>query len=225
MSKTLVSISFYAGHAKGGDNIGYLDGALHAEWLENAVEFWNAECFAQRIVAGLWDVMVACTGFGGILNIEAGRERDAYWRIFPKTWIVGVSNNPGHQVGAALTIRLGLETAAKLGYDYLVHTAEDVIPKRGALAMMIATLDRGYDYVGERWGPQQDQLNSQFFACRAQALVPTWDACAVTGHGCIERYLMAQMAGKRIHTNFVGKLYTHTHDYEDWQRCIKGARE
>ncbi len=213
----LVSISYCADHYKGADpeRAMRLRGQTHAEWLEDACRIYYER--------GL-PVIVCCTGFRGMLNVEVSPqnlERDVMWRIFRKARaIVGVPENPGHQVGAALCIRQGLECASKLGYDLLIHTAEDVLPLPGVLREMQSTISGGsIDYVGSFWGPQRDELNSQFFACRVQSLVGKWDSAAVTGHGCIEKYLASLVRFSRVH--HLENYYRSTHDYDEWQRWRK----
>ncbi len=154
-------------------------------------------------------------------NAPGNCERDIAWRILARDVpIFGTPSNPGHQVGAAQCIRIGLEAASKLGYDFLIHTAEDVIPNVLTLEHMEEALDDGNDYVGELWGPEGDrqQLNSQFFACRVQSLVPTWDACAVTGAGCLEKYLFQRLDGKR--KAYIHPYYWTTHDRGEWDRAM-----
>ncbi len=214
--RTLVSISYCASHHKGADPdvAPRLDGAEHAEWLQDAVGFYAA-------LLPTAEIAVAATAFPGILDVPAGRERDAYWTIIKcGVLLVTTSHNPGHQVGAALAIRLGLEAAGKLGFDFLVHTAEDVIPGEGALQEMLTALASEADYAGSEWHAGPGQVNAQFFACRTQALVARWDACAVTGDGCIERYLGRLLEGRPKCLR--EWPYRHTHDRAEWQRWARG---
>lgn len=212
--KTIVSISFCATHHKGADpDVAWrLPGQEHWEWLEQACDLY--------LSLGL-PVIVAATGFPGMLDVEVrpgNLERDVAWRVFSKTRaIVGHAHNPGHQGGAATCIRLGLECASKLGYDLLIHTAEDVVPQRHAVADMIDALDAlGNDYAGSIWGPARDQRNAQFFGCRVQALVGAWDAGKVGSFGCIESYLEHLLRDKvQWHSD---NLYRSTHDHSVWNQ-------
>jgi hypothetical protein len=133
--------------------------------------------------------------------------------------MIGVPENPGHQVGAALCVRQGLECASKLGFLYCLFTAEDVVPVEGSVDWILANLHDGYDYASELWG-DGSQLNAQFFGCRVQALVGPFDACQVTGSGCFERYLMSLLANKRLCVpgNKRWSLYNTTHDHSTWVR-------
>lgn len=213
MSKTLVSVSFCASHWKGADpgtNGIRLPGVQHAEWLEDAVCLYLKEG---------WSTIVAATDWKGILEVETrpgNEERDVLWRILARSVpIVGTVANPGHQVGAALAIRLGLECAARCGYDFLIHTAEDVLPRPGAVRRMVAALEAGDVYVSEPWGAA-GQLNSQFFGVRASVLAGPWDACLVPRYGCIERYLGALLDNQP--RMFIPGIYRSTHDREEWLR-------
>ncbi len=193
-----------------------MQGELHARWLLEAVGYYLG--FDA-------DVVVSCTAWRGLLNVNNSPgdcERDILWQVEAVCPILGVPENPSHQVGAALCIRQGLEAAGKWDYDCLVHTAEDIVPERGAIENMIEAVQYGADYAGNRWGPHQEFLNAQFFACRTQALVPTWDACQVVGAGHIENYLRQQI-GKGSVWAMEG-LYRHSHDFEEWQRWMKEVR-
>lgn len=139
--KTLVSVSYCAEHRKGGDAPGapHVPPQEHAEWLEQACDLYLSLGY---------DVVVSCTGYRGILNVEqtpTSHERDVMWRVIGKVKaVLGDATNPGHQVGAALCIRQGLEAAGKWGYEYLIHTAEDVLPTAKFAA--VKWHDKGIDY-------------------------------------------------------------------------------
>lgn len=222
--KVAVNLAWTASHFKGGDSINRQDGALHAEWLEQAVDFYRR--LAERALIDLhsheWGLFVSVTGFQGWPEVDAGRERDALWRAFGRSRFVTMVANPGHQVGAAWCIRLGLEAAGKLGYDYMLHTAEDVIPGPGVLGEMVDAL-KDAEYAGEAWGPERNELNTQFFACRVPYLAGVFDPTKVPEHGHIEKYMAALLTQrKKCLRQFP---YAHTHDYADWQRRIKAVTE
>jgi len=212
--KTLVNISYCCDHAKGADpeRAWHLPAQEHAEWLEKACDLYLDDGF---------DAIVSCTGFHGMINVNNSRtsyERDVMWRIARKVrTIVGCPQNPGHQVGAALCIRQGLEAASKFGYDVMIHTAEDVVPRKHVLGDMTEMCGIvGYRYYGSIWGPKRDQLNAQFFACRVNDLVGPWDAAAVTGYGCIEAYLASLLDFDDCLD--VENYYRTTHDHSEWTR-------
>ncbi len=227
--KVLINISYCASHQKGNENNQPVDGAEHAEWLEECVNYhlkWTSDGFVNRTTApGYWPIVVSMTGFPGLCHVEAGRERDAYWRIFnhERVRLVTMPQNPSHQVGAAWCIRQGLEMAGKCGYDIMIHTAEDVMPGPGVMLKMVKALAE-CDYVGERWGMAGTQLNSQFFGCRVQSLVPLFDAPNVADHGCLENYLAWLLRGRPVCLGIPGPLYRHTHDRGEWQRWLDEAR-
>jgi hypothetical protein len=211
----IVSISWCASHWKGADpGMGpRLSGQEHAEWLEDAVAYWLDQ--------GL-DVIVAAVDFPGILDVETrpdNRERDVLWRILARRVpIVGTAVNPGHQVGAAKAIRIGLEYADRLNYDYQIHTAEDVLPEAGVVSdMRHFAHDR--DYVGSRWGIEQTDLNAQFFMVRAEAIVHRWDACQVPSQRHIEGYLAHLLNGHP--QAIIDNYYRTTHNRAEWRRWLE----
>ncbi len=216
-STALVSISFCAQHNKGAEpwcgEARWVHGQHHAEWLEECIDWWGKFSL---------DVIVSATAFPGILNVNQSHgncERDVWWRIFDKARIVSDPNNPGHQVGASLTIRMGLEAAGKLGYPYLIHTAEDVLPNDGVVEEMLDALESGDAYAGEQWGQRPDELNSQFFGCYVEALVPRWDHGRVHDHRNLESY-MAYMVGD-LPKWLSQKHYRTTHDLNKWRQWAK----
>jgi hypothetical protein len=144
--------------------------------------------------------------------------RDVLWRLYARhVPIVSSVSNPGHQHGAAFCVRMALEYAGKCGYDNLVVTAEDVLPRPRAVDEMLNAL-LVHDYAGEAWGVNRDEANAQFFACRTQALVPAWDHCKACAHGgWIERYLRHLLEGHPCRW-FDKSLYRHTHDKAEWTR-------
>ncbi len=218
--KVVVNIAYCQQHHKGGDGIGTLPGVLHAEWLEKAVEFYNAWAFGQPPPLNA-DVFVSITGFPGWTEVEAGRERDALWRTFKHARFVTMGPNPGHQVGAAWCARLGLEAAGKLGYDALIHTAEDVVPEPGSLREMVEALADA-DYAGEAWGPEQNELNTQFFGARVPYLAGVFDPTKIPEHGHIERYMAWLLRDRPVCRKRFP--YAHTHDFADWTRRVAARR-
>jgi hypothetical protein len=215
-NKVLVNISWCASHHKGAnswDGAQRLHGETHARWLEQAVDFYAGQNFP---------VIVSCTDWRGILNADVSpgnHERDVLWRVLKKAPIIGMADNPGHQVGAALCIRQGLEAAGKWEYPLLIHTAEDVLPRPGMLDEMLQALDDGCDYSGTHWGSSPPGYNSQFFACRVQALVPYWDSCRVPEQHHLEGYLKHLLEGRPAWLG--AERYFHTHDYALWQAELK----
>lgn len=211
--KALISVSFCCAHFKGGDGINQMHGEEHWRWLE--------ECLDHLRATYNLPLIVACTGYPGILDVNNSPDdcsRDVAWRIIAKGIpIMGTVHNPGHQVGAAQCIRIGLEYAAKCGYDYLIHTAEDVMPQPGTIAEMIRSLEEGYAYAGQRWGHETGAyLNAQFFGCRVSALVGVWDACRVSEFQHIEGMLRA-MIGQQSCRYLPDPVYQTTHQFAEWR--------
>jgi len=213
--KVLVSISYCATHHKERNpwERPPINGQLHAEWLDKTVNFWlNNTPFP---------VIVSAIGFPGMLNIEisdTSKERDVWWRIFSKAPILGLPNNPGHQEGAATAIRQGVECGMKLGYDFLIHTAEDIMPTDEAIYRIVRDLCDGADYAGNTWNINNDELCAAFFGCRTAAVGARFDPGTTLQYGYLERYLAHTLADrpKALYGGNIAPIYSHTHNYEEW---------
>ena len=216
----VVNIAFCADHRKGSDHGPRLGEAEHWEWLERCCRRWIREDFGDATGAL---VVASATGYRGPLHVGAGRARDALWRVIGMDVpVLGDATNPGHQVGAGLTVRLGLEFAGKLGYPYLIHTAEDVLPRPGVVVAMLRSLEAGDEYAGDHWaaGTPAEGLNAQFFACRVPHLAGVFDPGAIPAAGHIEGYLLSLLRGRRLSLwqGGPGERYRHTHSAEEWKR-------
>jgi hypothetical protein len=224
MTNTKVAINFghCAEHYRGGDWANQMRGEDHARWLCSALELYRFRCpgLSPR------HFFVSITGWPGWPDVDVQQnnlERDWYWEAFRWSRFVTMAQNPGHQQGAAWTIRLGLECAGKLGYDCLIHTCEDIFPTPDAVATMLEHLTvGGYEYVGQAWSP--GQVNAQFFGCQVGRLAGLFDPCAVWQDGsgpCLERYLGQLLEGRAVARLELGRLYRHTHDWPEWRRWCK----
>ena len=225
MSDTIINITCCYNPASGSQKArDRLSGADSAEWLEKAVNHYGKRY-------GL-PLMVSISGFPGIALTEGGRERDAYYRIFNLCRFMPTASNPSHQLGASLTMKMGMEYAAASGFTYMVQTAEDLIPRKGSLEAKIEAIRGGYDFVGgigdldlpsmpsdqHQWinqqGPRLIGAGCQLFACRVSAFAYSWDAGIV--RDCIEIHM----------GNFISRLkylslpeeYEHTHNLGEWLR-------
>lgn len=215
-----VNISYCAQHFKGGStDVGgtVLHGETHARWLLEAVRWYKSNFPVTATV------LVSMTGWPGMLRCEVSPnnlERDVMWEVWREARLLGVPDNGHHQSGAAWCLRMGLEAAAKLGHEVMLHTAEDVLADGGDIYDLIGKCIRGYDYAGEAWGHHQEFLNSQFFACRVQSLVPYLDPCVVNGEHHLEKYLKELLEGKKVWTG--PHCYKHTHNPEEGMRWLRG---
>jgi hypothetical protein len=237
MSSVLIGISYGGAHNKGQEafapesNWGRadypdavrLDGGEHARWLLKATYFYCQ--FARKHSLPGWDhwrVVVTATGLPSILKVPAGKERDALWEVASLATILSYDENPGHQLGASLCVLQGVEAAAKWGYEYYIHAAEDVIPKPGVLERMVVQLGQGNDYVGSAF-PDTRMLISRFFGCRTRALVNCFDPGRVGGYQGLEHYLYA-LLGKTW--SFPDEHYFWTtHRYDEYQRMLLEVQE
>ncbi len=225
MNDTLLNITCCHDPAPGSQkNRSVLSGADSAEWLEKAVGHY----------LGRYDlpVAVSISGFPGIALTSGGRERDAYYRVFNKTRFLSTHQNPSHQLGASLTMKMGMEYAAASGFAYLIQTAEDIIPRPGSLEAKVKAIHEGYDFVGgigdldppsmpadqHQWirqdGPRLIGAGCQLFACRVDKFANSWDAGQV--RDCIEIHMGNFIS--RLRYLSLAEEYNHTHDYGEWLR-------
>lgn len=228
--KVAISISYCQSHAKGGNppDCSFIPGHLHARMLSRTVDYLRNQSltFSADDRFSVQQIIICATAFPGITHIHTSPdapEREYLWDVFRKTRFVTMADNPGHQGGAQWAIRMGIEAASKLGCDFLIHTAEDILPYPGALKEMLRKLiEEEADYVGELWGVNKDELNAQFFGCRL-----SWFASAFDGGGMNGRWTEKYMAdlvrghGRKVAT--VERLYYHTHDPEQHERMVVSA--
>ncbi len=220
MDETVINVSFCAAHRKTG--IDNLPGQLHAEWLE--------KCVDHLIDTTGLPVVVSITCWPGLCNVEtseSSKERDVMWRIYAKTRFMTMPHDTGHQLGAAWNIRQGIEFANKLGYKYMIQTAEDCVPKPGSIPKIIKLLEEGHDYVGRRGsGDPNTEVNSEFFGCRVDALFGPFDPSLLGWGGKLELYFCDLFRGKRCF--FYGPdeyPYDTSHYYDQWQEMLRRAEE
>ncbi len=190
MSDVVINVSYCAAHKKStGPDI---PGHLHAQWLLDCV------LYLKKLTG--WPVIVSMTGWAGMLNCPTAQghpEREIMWKVWQEARLLGIPENPGHQVGAGMCLRMGLEAAAYTGVPYLLHTAEDVLPKKEACQFMVDKLREGYDYVGHRCDAS-DELNSRFFACRVNAIAGVFNPSILGLDVWFERCLSNLFRGMKI---------------------------
>ncbi len=220
-ARVVISVSSTCNHGKS-DNTGKfpkIRGDLHAEWLE--------ECVRHLATIG-YPIVVSLTSFPGICEVPQGREREALWRTSRMAGFITTCVDYPHQKGAAFAIYQSLEFADRHRYDIMVHTAEDVIPNDGAVKRMVSYIEEGWDYAGEVWGENDEQLDSRFFACRVAALVHRFhpDALQNVGGSALEAYMAKLLAMNRVLRMPRGTKdsYFHSHDYAAWCRYLKGMQ-
>jgi predicted O-methyltransferase YrrM len=102
-------------------------------------------------------------------NLRDDEERILSWEIHKRAKIITTAENPGHQPGAAWTIRLALEYAVAMGFEYLFFSADDIIfynPDKveRTLARM---KEQNLGYIGTVW-EVQESLNAQVFCIRVK---------------------------------------------------------
>lgn len=217
----LIGISYCGTHNKGE----YLDspGAVrvspveHAEWLLATVRLW------QKLAVDLdraSRVVVTATGLPAMLQVTAPGERDVMWAVLDRAIILAHPDNPGHQVGASIALRQGLEAAGYWGYPLYLHTAEDILPWPGSVEKLLAALDGGSDYAGYCW---TDMLNCQFFGCRTAALAGCFDMEGVRNFPGLEHYLhhLLKDRPKSVSGDGGRGHYLTTHDWRQFQGWLK----
>lgn len=214
----LIGISYCGTHNKG-DALGSPAAVMvppkeHAEWLLAAVDFYrDLGLKLGRCVR----VIVSAVGLPATFDLTAPGERDAMWRVLQDATVISYPHNPGHQVGAALGIRQGLEAAGYWNYPLYLHTAEDVLPWPGAVEKMLAALDKGADYAGFCW---TDMLNCQFFGCRTTAIAGCFDIEAVRGYQGLEHYLNDLFLDRPKKVVGGQGYYLTTHDWPQYRSWL-----
>lgn len=219
----LIGISYCGSHNKG-DELGspgavMVPPADHATWLLESVLHYDQ---LGRMLDRPVRVIVSAVGLPCMLHLNAPGERNAIWQVLKHVTVVNWPTNPGHQVGASIAIRQGLECAGCWGYPLYLHTAEDIMPWPGAIEKMLAALDEGADYTGFCW---TDMLNCAFFGCRTTALSGTFDMEAVRRYVGIEHYLSDLLKDHpKVITGGQG-YYLTTHDFAQYRRWLKKMPE
>lgn len=219
----LIGISYCGTHNKG-DAVGtpaavMVPPRLHAEWLYDAVSL----VYGSSRRMGLPDrprLLVSAVGLPPILQITEPGERDALWNVLSVASLLSWPMNPGHQVGASVALRQGLEAAGYWGYEYYLHTAEDILPYPGAVNKMLQALDEGNDYAGFLAGPD-GCLNCAFFACRTSYLAGVFDYERVRDFPGLEHYLAHLFEGRPKWVVDARGFYVTTHDYEQYKRWLE----
>jgi hypothetical protein len=225
MPRAVVNVSYCAAHRKSPQpNIpGTIAPALHAAWLEECVDHWLTLGYPVTVSAVCWPLCIS--------SIACPQERAITWRIFAKARFLTLTHDSEHQLGASWALRLGLDFALNLQYDYLIHTAEDVVPCRGMAANMLAKLDAGLDYAGSGWTPGRREVNAQFFGCRASACAAFEPNVYRVGKP-IEEHLFDVLEGKKLFfyypdawgPNRLAEFYETTHDYDEWKKLLDKVR-
>lgn len=227
MESVLVGISYNGRHNKGDEEHSSeavrVPPAEHARWLGDSVVLYRAELRPFMRSYATKVVVVGC-GMKDLLYMDAPGEREAMWAVLRYVPVLSHPEPEGHQVGAATCLRLGLEAAGYWGYEYYLHTAEDILPRPGAVEAMLGALDRGNDYAGYSWS---DCLNCSFFACRTKALAGTFDREKVREYRGLEHYLTALLEGrpKEIFEGGGRGKYLTTHDYAQYRRWLRSPPE
>jgi hypothetical protein len=218
--RVLIGISYCGTHNKGDEACAdseavWVPPAEHALWLEEAVGLYH------RLAMGLTRgsrVVVTASGLPSVLQVDAPGERDVLWRVMERVTVLHHPSNPGHQVGASICLRQGLECAGYWGYPYYLHTAEDVVPRPGALESLLAALDSSADYAGWCWS---DYLNCAFFACRTAVLAGIFDMEGVRDHVGLEHYLKHLLRDRLQNRGTAGEgRYLTTHDHRQYQSWL-----
>lgn len=216
----LIGISYCGTHNKGSgpetSEAVRVTPRSHAEWLLASVDYWQT---FGRTLDRDFRVIVSAVGLPGMLHITGEGERDIMWLVAQKATIVNWHDNPGHQVGASVAIRQGLECAGYWHYPLYLHTAEDILPLPGAVEMMLAKLDEGKDYAGWVWG-HHSSLSSQFFACRTNPLAGIYDIGRVTQFIGLEHYLYDLLKDRPKHEIGAEGYYLTTHDWDQFKRWL-----
>lgn len=156
--KIAISFSYDGYHRKSN---GPIDSMKHLQMLIAAIDNANPN--------GEYAVIVSAIGFD-IWSIPSEDERMLAWEVYRKADVVTVKNSPeDHQHGASRSIRMATEAAAAIKTEYLIHIAEDILLRPGAVDYFVKHLQQ-CDYVGSWWGNTDHQsVNTQIFGCRVSS--------------------------------------------------------
>lgn len=219
----LLGISYNGAHNKG-DEMGAPEAVMvppgeHAAWLLASVLHY-AGLVERELHRRTRKIVVVASGLKPLLAMNAPGERSAMWVVHADYPVLSDPIAPGHQLGASACLRLGLEAAGTWGFDYYLHTAEDILPRPSAIAAMLAALDAGKDYAGYSWS---DCLNCSFFACRTSALAGCFDREEVKNHRGLEHYLTHLLRDRPLEIFPTGRpgSYLTTHDYQQYRRWLQ----
>ncbi len=214
----LIGISYCGTHNKG-DEATSSDAIRvtpeeHAEWLLASVKFY------QRLGVSLERpvrVIVTAVGLPSLMAIDID-ERNVMWEVSRLATVLSVPENPGHQVGACVALKEGLDAANHWGYPRYFHVTEDVLPWPGVVGKFVDLLDDN-DYVGMRW--PSGVLNLHMIACRSKAFW-AFHPAAVRKYQGIEHYFEALLKDRPIKVNATGEgCYITTHDWQQYQSWLK----
>lgn len=222
--KTCINLSFNADHRKA-DGSCSIDAHEHWKMLESTVEYLRDLAAITQLFP--WPVIISMTGFPGIMQIEARDDRPTrhvVWSLFKTCRFVTMRENPGHQQGAMWGIRMGVEAADKLGFDSMIHSAEDVLPHPGAIEDVVRRLEHGARYVGEKWGHSAEHLNAQFFGCNVRWFSENFDVAGLAGMHT-EWYLSSLLEKDFGFVDPISRCYDHTHDPAEYQRMLLENRQ
>lgn len=114
--KTLVALSYCGDHIK--SIVGSINALEHVKMLIEAAKLY-----------GTYPILITATRFS-IMDIPEEDERNLAWNIYKYATVVSLRENPGHQNGACWCIRMALEYADEMGYEYLFYSSDDVLIKR-----------------------------------------------------------------------------------------------
>jgi hypothetical protein len=218
----LIGISWCGTHNKGDERssltaIRYSP-EEHLRWLAESVDLHAS---VANSLGRPSRVVVTASGYPSILQVPAGPERLLYWEVMERVTFLAHPENLGHQRGAALCIRLGLEAAGYWGYRYYLHTAEDVIPRPGAAAALLEDLDGGLDYASQV--RPEGSANCTFFAARVAPLAARFDIHEVRHYQGLEQYLWSLVRDGRhspVTDEHHSALYQTTHDHAEYRRWL-----
>jgi len=129
--------------------------------------------------------------------------------------IVNIDAEPGWQQGAMDAIRQALETAATLAADWLLFTAEDILPlSLDFVSSLVATAqEHEADWCGQH---HSSGICTQVFAARVASFVDARGACIIPpkpGHGGCETFILNWLRESGRSWHFApSKRYAHERD-------------
>jgi hypothetical protein len=219
--KLAISVSYYGHHRKGDGQV--MDAWEHEDMLRRTVDYLRQEMRAHAPF-----IIVCGSGMNRndrILDLGAGSL---------STRVLASYEETGNPDGSWWAICQGAKAAISFGCEFLIHTAEDVLPHRGVMADMVWRMhNERLDYLGHLWRPQ-GELATQFFGCRAKAMsdlimkADTWKPNM--GPEVILGVLFGTYGvndyqpGTRANVGIQEQLYFHSHTYADFLAELERLR-
>jgi ADP-heptose:LPS heptosyltransferase len=197
-SQGIIAFSYCSAHVKAGSAT--ISSTDHLLMLHSAMVCADRD--------GTYPKVISSIGAFGMTGGDDAILRD----IMRSAVVIASASNPGHQKGAATAIRQALEYARESGFEFLVFLAEDIASLEMNLpARLIRRLmEESLDYVASPWG-SEEEIGTQVFACRVDAMFRDGQCIVESGAGILERETLIRLRRYECRHKFDRPMYFHTH--------------